>query len=164
MLNDRLKQAMAATKRSGIYGAVIFMDLDNFKPLNDTHGHVVGDLLLIEVARRIAGCIRQADAVARFGGDEFVVVLCDLSKDETEAKQEAGLIAEKIRSALALPYHLETTTENTKFTHRCMCSLGVVMFNASSADKADLLKWADVAMYGAKGSGGNRVQFHVSTT
>ena len=81
-LNDRLMRAVAASRRSGRYGAVMFLDLDNFKPLNDTHGHVVGDLLLIEVARRISSCIREMDIVARFGGDEFVVILGELGTDE----------------------------------------------------------------------------------
>jgi len=163
LLHDRLDQALIGCKRSGCYNALMFLDLDNFKPLNDMHGHAVGDLLLVEVARRISGCVRQADAVARFGGDEFVVVLCDLSKNEADAKQEARIIAEKIRAALALPYYLELpgqSAESTRFTHQCRGSIGVVMFNASGADKADLLKWADVAMYSAKGHGGDLVQFH----
>ncbi len=166
LLYDRLDQALIGCKRSGCYNALMFLDLDNFKPLNDMYGHAVGDLLLVEVARRISGCVRQADAVARFGGDEFVAVLCDLSKDETEAKQEAGIIAEKIRTSLALPYHLEIqegVSKNIKLTHQCLASIGVVLFNASGSDKADLLKWADGAMYGAKGSGGNRVKFHAPT-
>ena len=85
LLNDRLSQAMAASKRSGCYGAVMFLDLDNFKPLNDTHGHEVGDLLLIEVVDRLKSCVREMDTVARFGGDEFVVMLSELDVDKAES-------------------------------------------------------------------------------
>ena len=104
LLNDRLGQAKAASKRSGCYGALMFLDLDNFKPLNDTHGHDVGDLLLIEVAHRITSCVREMDTVARFGGDEFVVMLSELNVDKELSVAQAGNVAEKIRTTLAEPY------------------------------------------------------------
>jgi diguanylate cyclase (GGDEF)-like protein/PAS domain S-box-containing protein len=106
LLFDRIGQAMLASKRSGRYGALMFLDLDNFKPLNDAYGHDVGDLLLIEVARRINSCVREMDTVARFGGDEFVVMLSELEVDKEQSRTQAGVIAEKIRAVLAEPYEL----------------------------------------------------------
>ena len=108
LLNDRLAHTMAECKRSRRYGALMFMDLDNFKPLNDKYGHNVGDLLLIEVARRVTCCVREIDTVARFGGDEFVVVLSELDVDKAASVKEAGIVAEKIRSMLAEPYVLKS--------------------------------------------------------
>ena len=162
MLNDRMGQAMAASKRSGRYGAVIFIDLDNFKPLNDTHGHDVGDLLLIEVAHRIIGCLREMDTVARFGGDEFVVMLSELDVDKELSVAQAGIVAEKIRVTLAEPYlltrkhdgNVETTVE-----HHCTSSIGVGLFIDHEASQGDILKWADMAMYQAKEDGRNITRF-----
>ncbi|MDO9227473.1 MAG: PAS domain S-box protein [Pseudomonadota bacterium] len=111
LLNDRLSQAMAASKRSAHYGALMFLDLDNFKPLNDTHGHVVGDALLTEVADRLHHCVRDVDTVARFGGDEFVVLLNELNADKAEATTQARIVAEKIRLSLAQPYRLTNRHE-----------------------------------------------------
>lgn len=98
LLDDRLKQTMAASARTGRHGALVFLDLDNFKPLNDTHGHEVGDLLLIEVAHRLRACVREVDTVVRVGGDEFVVMLGELNTDRDESAV-AGVIAQKIRRA-----------------------------------------------------------------
>ena len=98
LLGDRLGLAMAQSKRSGTYGAVLFLDLDNFKPLNDLHGHDAGDQLLIEVARRLHGCVREIDTVARFGGDEFVVILGALDATPDESLALARNVAEKIAS------------------------------------------------------------------
>ena len=95
LLNDRLEQAKAASKRNGRYVAVMFLDLDNFKPLNDMHGHDVGDLLLIEAAHRITHCVREMDTVSRFGGDEFVVILGELDVDREPSIAYAGIVAEK---------------------------------------------------------------------
>lgn len=122
LLNDRLDQAMVASKRSGQYGALMFLDLDNFKRLKDVHGHKAGDLLLIEVAHRIAGCLREMDTVGRFGGDEFVVLLRELKEDKAESAKQAGIVAEKIRAILAEPYVLEFQQENNSETvieHHC---------------------------------------------
>ncbi|MFT3847388.1 MAG: PAS domain S-box protein [Propionivibrio sp.] len=160
LLNDRLNQTMAASARSGYHGALMFLDLDNFKPLNDKHGHDVGDLLLIEVAGRLKGCVREMDTVARFGGDEFVVMISELSLGKAQSLAEAGIIAEKIRRRLAEPYRLavkrrgraEETVE-----HQCTATIGVVVFVDHEAAPAKILKWADAAMYRAKESGRNRV-------
>jgi GGDEF domain-containing protein len=100
LLTDQLHSAMATQKRNGRRGALLFMDLDNFKPLNDLHGHSVGDLLLTEVARRLTRCVREIDTVARFGGDEFVVLLSHLHEDEATSRTDAFAIAEKIQAAM----------------------------------------------------------------
>ncbi len=162
LLNDRLGQAIAVSQRSGHYGALMFLDLDNFKPLNDKHGHNAGDLLLIEVARRISRCVREVDTVARFGGDEFVVILSELDKDKSKSIAETNIIAEKILSLLAEPYLLKTQQEDETVSvveHRCTSSIGVVIFINHEATAKDLLKWADMAMYEAKNDGRNTIRF-----
>jgi diguanylate cyclase (GGDEF)-like protein len=156
---------MAANKRSGCYGAVMFLDLDNFKPLNDAHGHEVGDLLLIEAANRLKACVREMDTVARFGGDEFVVITSELDTDRTESAAQAGVIAEKIRSALAEPYRLTLKHEGKPdifIEHRCTASIGVALFINHETAADDILKWADMAMYQAKEAGRNAIRFHES--
>ena len=163
LLTDRLSHAMAASKRSGFYGAILFIDLDNFKPLNDTYGHDVGDLLLIEVAARLNRCVREMDAVARFGGDEFVVMLSELDDNKAESAEQASVIAEKIRAALAEPYLLTVKHEGQAdmgVEHRCSASVGVTLFLGHDYSQDDTLKCADAAMYQAKKEGGNRVHFH----
>jgi diguanylate cyclase (GGDEF)-like protein/PAS domain S-box-containing protein len=163
LLNDRLSQAMSVSKRSGCYGAVMFFDLDNFKPLNDNYGHAVGDLLLIEVAERLKCSVREMDTVARFGGDEFVVIISELDVDKAESTRQAGIIAEKIRAALAEPYLLETQQQGQQASiveHHCTTSIGVVMFVNEQENQSDILKWADVAMYQAKEAGRNQVRFY----
>jgi diguanylate cyclase (GGDEF)-like protein/PAS domain S-box-containing protein len=165
LLRDRLNQAMAASKRSACYGALMFIDLDNFKPLNDTHGHAVGDLLLIEVADRLKACVRDMDTVARFGGDEFVVLLTELNAESAESISRAEAIAEKIRSALSKPYSLTFKREgeaNTIVEHHCTASIGVAMFIAHEAGQDDIFEWADTAMYEAKDAGRNLIRFHDS--
>ncbi len=162
LLNDRLGQTMAASKRSGRYGALMFLDLDNFKPLNDLHGHDAGDLLLVEVAHRISSCMREADTVARFGGDEFVVMLNELDPDKAESAAQAGIVAEKIRTVLADPYLLTIRQEGkAEFTveHRCSSSIGVVLFLNHEANHEEIIKRADMAMYHAKEAGRNLVRF-----
>ena len=162
LLDDRLGTIMAASKRSGRYGALMFLDLDNFKPLNDTHGHGVGDLLLIEAARRITGCVREMDTVARFGGDEFVVMLGELDTDKTESAMQASSVAEKIRVILAEPYALKFQREGgaeATIEHHCTSSIGVALFINHEASPEDILKWADIAMYQAKEGGRNQVRF-----
>lgn len=163
LLDDRLGLAMAASKRSGLYSALMFLDLDNFKPLNDTHGHGVGDLLLIEVAKRLTACVREIDTVARFGGDEFVVMLGELSEDKATSTAQAGQVAEKIRAALNAPYQLTVThtgQSSSRVQHHCSVSIGVVVFNNADASPADIMKWADAAMYQAKDAGRNAIRFH----
>jgi len=162
LLIDRLGQALAASKRSGRYGALMFLDLDNFKPLNDEHGHDVGDLLLIEAARRISNCVREEDTVARFGGDEFVVMLKELEADSAASVTRASGVAEKICAALAEPYRLELLqAENnvTIVTHHCTVSIGVILFIDHEYSEEDVLKQADIAMYRAKAAGGNTFHF-----
>jgi diguanylate cyclase (GGDEF)-like protein/PAS domain S-box-containing protein len=162
LFNDRLGQAMAVSQRSGRYGAVMFLDLDNFKSLNDTHGHDLGDLLLIEVAHRLIRCVREMDTVARLGGDEFVVMLGELDEDRKFSIEKAGIVAEKIRAALAEPYLLTREREGeaeTTVEHRCTTSIGVVLYNNHEANQRDILKWADMAMYQAKEGGRNRFCF-----
>ncbi len=163
MMGDRLRQAMSTSKRSGLYGALMFLDLDNFKPLNDTHGHEVGDLLLIEVARRLTKCLREMDTVARFGGDEFVVMLSELHVDKALASEQAMGVAEKIRASVAEPYLLTLThpgQASRTVEHRCSASMGVVMFVNHESDQADIMKWADAAMYQAKDAGRNTTRMY----
>ena len=163
MLGDRLHQAMAASKRSGCYGALMFLDLDNFKPVNDTHGHDAGDLLLVEAAARLKSCMREMDTVARFGGDEFVVLLSVLHADKSESTAHAHHAAEKIRLILSEPYRLtlkrEGDAEKT-LEHHCTASVGVALFIDHEVSEIDLLKWADAAMYEAKEAGGNLIRFY----
>ena len=160
MLNDRLNQAMAQSKRSGHCAAIMIMDLDNFKPLNDAHGHMVGDLLLIEVASRLRACVREVDTVARFGGDEFVVVLSELDAAPEISLTQALAVAEKIRAALAVPYVLSVQKQgqpSVSVVHRCSASIGVTLFMHDDTSAEDVLKKADSAMYQAKEQGRNRV-------
>jgi diguanylate cyclase (GGDEF)-like protein/PAS domain S-box-containing protein len=162
LLNDRLVQCMAASKRNGRYGALMFLDMDNFKPLNDTHGHNAGDLLLVEVARRICKCVRAVDTVSRFGGDEFLVMLSELDADKAKSIAEAGTVAEKIRVALAEPYLLtirQTGKAETTVEHHCTSSIGVVLFIDQEYSAEDIIKQADAAMYQAKNGGRNQVRF-----
>lgn len=153
LLQDRFNLAVSASARSKQYGAFLFMDMDNFKSLNDTLGHDFGDMMLIEVARRIQLCLRDIDTVARFGGDEFVVLIENLGPDEVYASQHIALIAEKIRSVLATPYHL------IEHTHYSSPSIGVSLFYGHNDTTDEVTKRADMAMYQAKESGRNRVQF-----
>ena len=165
LLNDRLSQTLLASKRSAFYGALMFMDLDNFKALNDKHGHSAGDLLLVEVASRLKSCVREIDTVARFGGDEFVVLLDELALGQEESKAQAGVIAEKIRLALAEPYTLAVVREGADavtLVHRCTASVGVTLFIHSEASQDDILMRADTAMYQAKEQGRNRVRFYAT--
>jgi diguanylate cyclase (GGDEF)-like protein/PAS domain S-box-containing protein len=163
LLLDRLGQVRSASKRSGRYAALMFIDLDNFKPLNDRHGHDVGDLLLMDVAHRIGACVREADTVARFGGDEFIVMLGELSSDREASVVQAGVVAEKIRASLSRPYALTLPDESGEgartVEHRCTASIGVVLFINHEASQDDLVRWADMAMYQAKEAGRNRVHF-----
>jgi diguanylate cyclase (GGDEF)-like protein/PAS domain S-box-containing protein len=164
-LKDRLSQCMAASKRNGCYGALMFLDLDNFKPVNDTHGHEVGDLLLIEAADRLRKCIREIDTVARFGGDEFVVLLGGLHADKAESAAQAENVAEKIRLTLSEPYLLTGMHEGEPaetIEHHCTASIGVALFLNHEGSRDDILKWADAAMYQAKEAGRNRIRFHGS--
>lgn len=165
VLKDRLTQAMFASKRSKRYLALIFLDLDNFKILNDTHGHQVGDLLLTVAAARLSACVRQTDTVARFGGDEFVVMVSELASDRASSLQQASATAEKIRLSLSEPYQLilsQTGMPDTMLSHCCSASIGVAVFCGDEVDEDTALVWADRAMYRAKDAGKNQLQLHVS--
>ncbi len=153
LLSDRLQQALAASARSQRHGALLFIDLDNFKTINDTLGHGKGDLLLQQVAARLTACVRLVDTVGRQGGDEFVVMLVDLNETAPEAALQAQAIGEKIRAALNQPYDL---------AGHALCSsasMGVTLFDGRSASSADLWIQADLAMYQAKAVGRNALCF-----
>ena len=163
LLDDRLRQSIAANKRSGNYSAMVFLDLDNFKPLNDKYGHGMGDLLLKEVAGRLSACVRAVDTVARFGGDEFVVLLGELDGSRLTSTAQARSVAEKIRASLATPYLLRAESPDPMqvgtVAHHCSASIGVVVFSSEPSNPEDILKWADAAMYQAKEAGRNTVRF-----
>jgi diguanylate cyclase (GGDEF)-like protein/PAS domain S-box-containing protein len=163
LLRDRLSQAIAVARRSDKFGAVMFLDLDNFKPLNDKFGHNLGDQLLVEVAQRLKACVREVDTVARFGGDEFIAVIEDLSADREEAVQLARTVANKISHRLAELYTLENLNHHghkETVIHRCTASIGVVILSKQDDSPDDLVKWADAAMYLAKSLGRNQIQFY----
>lgn len=153
LLSDRLKQAMASSSRSSHYGALLFIDLDNFKTLNDTLGHDMGDILLKQVSRRLSLCVGEADTVARLGGDEFVVVFSELGKEVTDAATASEAVAEKILAALNQPYLLNG------ISHRSTASIGVTLFKGDLSSIDDLMKQADLAMYKSKEAGRNRLSF-----
>jgi len=153
LLNDRLGHALAGCRRGRSHGALLFLDLDHFKNINDTRGHDIGDQLLTEAAQRIQASVRADDTVARLGGDEFVVILEDLSGDVQDAAVQTGAVGEKVREALAKPY----TLDGREF--HCAASLGVVLFGGTEESVETLLKHADLAMYRAKSAGRNTIRF-----
>lgn len=153
LLVDRLQQVLAGSARSGMTTAVLFVDLDNFKTLNDTRGHEVGDLLLMEVARRLRTHVRELDTVARLGGDEFVVVLQNLDSDPAEAAGQARMLGEMLRAKLAQPYDLHG------HEHHCSASIGVTLLHGQRITVDEVLKQADMAMYRAKDAGRNTLCF-----
>ncbi len=153
LLTDRIQQAMSSGGRSGRYGAVLSLDLDQFKQLNDTLGHSMGDRLLVEAARRIQACLREEDTVARMGGDEFLVVLNELSNLRSEAAIHAEQVAEKLRSELCMPYQLGDNEYHSS------SSIGVVLFHGHRETQEDLLAHVDAAMYQAKSKGRNTTCF-----
>ncbi|MFZ6752199.1 diguanylate cyclase domain-containing protein [Undibacterium sp. Dicai25W] len=164
LLHDRIEQSIAAGKRSGNHAALLMIDLDNFKPLNDNFGHDVGDLLLIEVASRLRSCVREIDTVARFGGDEFVVIISELQAENGNSKNQVTVIAEKIRNALRTPYMLPIQYDGKPeyIEHRCSASIGVALFNSHNTTETQVMKWADKAMYQAKDDGRNLIRFYVA--
>jgi diguanylate cyclase (GGDEF)-like protein/PAS domain S-box-containing protein len=153
LLIEKLRQAIVTTTHTKNYGAILFLDLDDFKILNDTKGHLIGDLLLIEAAKRLMVSVREMDIVSRQGGDEFVVVLQNLSKDATEAARQAEYAAEKIRKALSEKYILGGHES------RSTPSIGITLFQGENQSIDVLLKHADMAMYQAKEAGRNTIQF-----
>lgn len=162
LFSDRLSQALATGTRLACHGALMFLDLDNFKPLNDTYGHDIGDLLLVEAASRLKHCVREMDTVARFGGDEFVVMLSQLEMNEAESIAQARTVAEKLCATLSEPYMLKikrAANDEVTVEHRCSVSIGVALFNDHEANPSGILRCADLAMYRAKQAGGNQVRF-----
>ena len=153
LLMDRLRQAMQASVRSGSHAVLMLIDMDKFKTLNDTHGHDVGDMLLREVAQRLAASVREGDIVARLGGDEFVVVAVDTGQTEAEATATAEAIAERILAALNQTYYLGSVT------HVCTASVGLTLFRGDDVSADELLKQADLAMYKSKDTGRNVCRF-----
>lgn len=153
LLLDRLRQIMTVSSRDGSYGSLLFIDLDNFKTLNDTLGHDMGDLLLKQVAQRLTPCVRKGDSVARLGGDEFVLLLGGLSMSEREAAIGAEAVAGKVLATLNQPYQLGNVT------HRCTASVGATLFSGHLSTIEDLMKQADLAMYKSKEAGRNTLRF-----
>jgi diguanylate cyclase (GGDEF)-like protein len=153
LLMDRLRESAAASDRSGSHGAVLFIDLDNFKALNDTLGHAMGDLLLKYVGERLGACLRAVDTVARLGGDEFVVLLTELSADEREAVAQVQAVGNKLLATLSRVYELNGAP------YRSTSSIGATLFKGTATATDDLLKQADLAMYRAKSDGRNAFRF-----
>ncbi|MBA3056936.1 MAG: EAL domain-containing protein [Gammaproteobacteria bacterium] len=153
LLLDRLQHALVTSLRSQRHGALFFIDLDDFKALNDTRGHHVGDLLLKQVAQRLTDCVREGDTVARLGGDEFVVMLEDLDSNLAQAISQAESVGAKILAALNHPYQLAAGH------YRNTPSIGVTLFGDQKSSLEELLKQADLSMYRAKASGRNALRF-----
>jgi diguanylate cyclase (GGDEF)-like protein/PAS domain S-box-containing protein len=153
LLLDRLQQALARNRRRGLLGALLFIDLDRFKNINDSLGHRVGDLLLREVGACVAGQLRTEDTVARLGGDEFVVLLAELGHSREAAPREARALAEKIHTAISRDFHV------AGYALRVAASLGVAVFPEGSETADDVLRHADIAMYRAKAAGRGTVCF-----
>ena len=153
LLTERIAQALASTRRHGDCGALLFVDLDNFKQLNDALGHSVGDRLLCEAAARLSRELREDDVVARLGGDEFVVLATPLGADLAAAARQAGALADKLRELLARPFEIGG------IRYACAGSVGITVFPKGQETVEDLLREADIAMYRAKAAGRNRVAF-----
>ena len=168
LLSDRLGQALAESKRHGTHGALMFLDLDRFKALNDLHGHEAGDLLLVDAANRLRASVREVDTVARLGGDEFIVLLSALSADRATAVRTRQWISKPPRGGSRSGRRQRPLTlrrdgaEPRVVEHRCSASIGVAVFSGAEGTAEDLLKWADAAMYLAKSAGRNQVRFHAS--
>ncbi len=162
LLLDRIAMAKTSGTHRQHFGALMFLDMDNFKVLNDTRGHEIGDRLLVEVARRLQSGVREKDTVARLGGDEFVVVLNDLDTSEPRAVTQAEAVAEKLRLALAEPYRLANSVvadRQSFIEYRCTSSIGITLFRYNEDSVGDMLKRADAAMYQAKAAGRNVIRF-----
>ena len=153
LLLDRLQQVMASSARTGLNAAVLFVDLDNFKTLNDSRGHEMGDLLLVEVAGRLRGTLREQDTVARLGGDEFVLVLQNLGTEADEAAAQVRTVCEQVLERLRQPYLLNG------HEHHLTASMGATLLRQPFATVDEVLKQADLAMYRAKDAGRNTLRF-----
>ena len=168
LFDDRLQQCMVATQRSGYCAALMLLDLDKFKQLNDEHGHLAGDALLVQIAQALNAQVRAVDTVARFGGDEFLILLQELHRDCELSCSEARRIAEKVRQTLARPFDLYVRREGrsgaTHIVHEGSASIGAIVFCGHSMDAEQLLQHADAAMYRAKQQGGDAVVLHEDAT
>ncbi len=153
LLGDRLQQALVSSARNEEFCALLFIDLDNFKTLNDTLGHDKGDILLQQVAARLVTCVREGDTVARLGGDEFVIMLSGLGEEGAEAARRAKAVGEKVLVRLGQPFEVPGRT------HFSTGSVGITVFEGREHSVDDLLKQADLAMYQAKASGRNTLRF-----
>ena len=153
LLLDRLKQTFAFSARSGQRGALLFIDMDNFRDLNDTLGHDMGDQLLQQVAQRLEVCVREGDTVARLGGDDFVIMLEDLGLQDLDAAAVSEVVGQKILAALRQPYQLASQE------YCCTASIGAALFNNHELSAEELMKQADIAMYQAKSAGRNTLRF-----
>jgi diguanylate cyclase (GGDEF)-like protein/PAS domain S-box-containing protein len=158
LLKERMERALTSSGRTGQYGALMFIDLDRFKQLNDTHGHEMGDLLLTEVARRLRGCVREIDTVARMGGDEFVVLIQDLSGSATQAGEYAQAVGQKILDSLSARYMIRG------LAYESTPSIGATLFAAEGLTGDEILQRADAAMYTAKAAGRNTLRFYTPPT
>lgn len=153
LLLDHLKQALSSSARSGRHGALLLIDMDDFKTLNDTHGHMVGDSLLQQVADRLKSCVREGDTVARLGGDEFVLILENLSNGMIKAAEQVRSVGNQIHDSLNQPFQLDL------HKYQCTISVGATLFKDAHLTKDELIKQADIAMYQAKKAGRNTLRF-----
>jgi diguanylate cyclase (GGDEF)-like protein len=156
LLLERLQRALKLARRNGQHGALLYVDVDNFKRINDAHGHHAGDLLLQEIAGRLSRVVRESDTVARIGGDEFIIVLEQLHADPALASTEARQIAAKALLSMARPYDLEG------LAWQASGSIGIALFNSVEVDLDVLMRQADEAMYHAKHAGKNTVHLYGS--
>lgn len=162
LFTDRLSQALVASSRTGQFGALIMLDMDNFKTINDVHGHAAGDRLLVEVARRLLKTVREADTVSRLGGDEFVLILENFGVDELIAARFVEQITAKILAVLSEPFFISATDPSERFHTSASC--GISLFQGQQTGTEDLMKRADVALYQAKEAGKNTSRFFSEAT
>jgi diguanylate cyclase (GGDEF)-like protein len=152
MINDRLSQSIALNERTNNYSALVFVDLDNFKKINDSVGHAIGDELLIEFSTRVLPIIRKGDTFGRFGGDEFIIILNNLSQDASEAARTVSKFSLKFIELISGPFNLSTGFQ------QATASLGICLYNGACS-ASDTLRQADLAMYKAKELGRNQACF-----
>jgi diguanylate cyclase (GGDEF)-like protein len=154
LLHDRLNQSQRIGKRKKLFGAIIYIDLDGFKTINDSFGHTMGDILLKKVGSIILTSVRESDTVSRVGGDEFIVLLSELSSNRIDAHKQALMISEKILRNINMPIKIDN------HTHKIEASMGGVIFDGGSISSDELIKKADELMYSSKAAGRNRISFH----
>ena len=153
-MQDRLQQEVSSAKRNNTNGALLFIDLDNFKNLNDSLGHQVGDKLLVKVAERLKQCIRNEDTAARLGGDEFIILLRNTETDIQRITDKTNTLAQRIKAELNKPYNLDG------YTHHISPSIGITFYSRENCDLEAILKQADTAMYSAKAMGRNTIRYY----